>query len=172
MFGEEPGGGSGRLSGVSVATTVLPLAGVALGSAGTLVGQYISTRVDARRARFERDSAERAERKEALMEFLSAAQQVELCLDRLSMGEVIEDAEKWRHLHALWLAKKVPELVCSPLLAQAAHDYTAALHALLRGMDAPTKRELRFAFMEAARVELGVASEPLRRDPPAVESGP
>lgn len=172
MFGEEPGGGGGRLSGVSVATTVLPLAGVALGSAGTLVGQYISTRVDARRARFERDSAERAERKEALMEFLSAAQQVELCLDRLSMGEVIEDAEKWRHLHALWLAKKVPELVCSPLLAQAAHDYTAALHALLRGMDAPTKRELRFAFMEAARVELGVASEPLRRDPPAVESGP
>lgn len=156
---------------MSLSATVLPLAGVALGSAGTLVGQYLSTRVDARRARFERDSAERAERKEALMEFLSAAQQVELCLDRLSLGEHIEDSEKWQHLHALWLAKKVPELVCTPSVAQAAHDYTMALHALLRGTGAPAKRELRFAFMEAARVELGVASEPLRRDPPAVESG-
>ncbi|WP_433238556.1 hypothetical protein [Actinomadura nitritigenes] len=151
------------------------MAGVALGSAGTLVGQFLSTRVDARRARFERDSAERAERKGALMEFLSAAQQVELCLDRLSLGEEVEESEKWQHLHALWLAKKVPELVCTPSVAQAAHDYTMGLHSLLRGqaaeVGAPAKRELRFAFMEAARAELGVASEPLRRDPPAVESG-
>ncbi|MFF5263522.1 hypothetical protein ACFY4C_31740 [Actinomadura viridis] len=162
-----------RLSGMSVATTILPLAGVALGSAGTLIGQYLSTRVEARRARFEQDSAERAERKEALMEFLSAAQQVELCLDRLSMGEQVEESEKWQHLHALWLAKKVPELVCNPQVAQAAHDYTLALHTLLRGDAAEAgalpKRELRFAFIEAARQELGMASEPLRRDPPVRE---
>ncbi|MBG6092631.1 hypothetical protein [Actinomadura viridis] len=158
---------------MSVSTTILPLAGVALGSAGTLVGQYLSTRVEARRARFEQASAERGERKEALMEFLSAAQQVELCLDRLSMGEQLEESEKWQHLHTLWLAKKVPELVCTPQVAQAAHDYTLALHALLRGQAAEAgarpKRELRFAFMEAARQELGTASEPLRRDPPAGE---
>lgn len=165
--GKEPIFGVGRLSGVSVATTVLPLAGVALGSAGTLIGQYLSTRVEARRARFEQASAERSERKEALMEFLSAAQQVELFLDRLSMGERVEESEKWQYLHSLWLAKKVFELVCSPSVAQAAHDYTLALHALLRGQDAgaQSKRELRFAFMEAARRELGTVDEPLRRDP-------
>jgi hypothetical protein len=136
---------------VSVATTILPLAGVALGSAGTLIGQYLSTRVEARRARFEQASAERSERKEALVEFLSAAQQVELFLDRLSLGERVEESEKWQYLHSLWLAKKVFELVCSPSVAQDAHT--------------ESKRELRFAFMEAARRELGTADEPLRRDP-------
>ncbi|GAA3930757.1 hypothetical protein GCM10023085_10180 [Actinomadura viridis] len=49
--------------------------------------------------------------------------------------------------------------------------YAGAL--LLRGeaaeAGAPPKRELRFAFIEAAREELGMASEPLRRDPPARE---
>ncbi|TYK43824.1 hypothetical protein [Actinomadura decatromicini] len=160
---------------MSVSTTVLPLAGVVLGSAGTLIGQYLSTRVEARRARFEQASAERSERKAALIEFLSAAQQVELCLDRLSMGERLDDSEMWQHLHALWLAKKVPELVCSPPVAQAAHDYTSALHALLRGHTpaegTPPKRDLRFAFLEAARRELGTANEPLRRDPLARELG-
>lgn len=164
-----------RLSNMSVAATVLPLAGVVLGSAGTLIGQYLSTRVEARRVRFEQAGAERSERKAALLEFLSAAQQVELCLDRLSMGEQVDDSEKWRLLHALWLAKKVPELLCSPPVAQAAHDYTAALHALLRGQatgeGTPFKRELRFAFLEAARQELGTTSEPLRRDPSVRELG-
>ncbi|MFC4056574.1 hypothetical protein ACFOY4_43395 [Actinomadura syzygii] len=160
---------------MSVSTTVLPLAGVVLGSAGTLIGQYLATRVDSRRARFEQASAERSERKAALIEFLSAAQQVELCLDRLSMGERLDDSEMWQHLHALWLAKKVPELVCSPPVAQAAHDYTSALHALLRGQTpgegTPPKRDLRFAFLEAARRELGTTNEPLRRDPAARELG-
>ncbi len=160
---------------MSVTATVLPLAGVVLGSAGTLVGQYLSTRVEARRTRFEQASAERSERKEALMEFLSAAQQVEMCLDRRSMGERVDESEVWKRLHLLWLAKKVPELVCSPAVAQAAHDYTLALDALLRGRTvadgSPPKRELRFAFMEAARQELGVASEPLRRTPSTGEPG-
>ncbi|TMR01194.1 hypothetical protein ETD83_14820 [Actinomadura soli] len=165
---------------MSVSTTVLPLAGVVLGSTGTLIGQYLSTRVEARRARFEQASAERSERKTALMEFLSAAQEVELCLDRLSMGEQLDESETWQHLHALWHAKKVPELVCSPPVAQAAHDYTSALHAQLRGRPigegtpgegTPPKRDLRFAFLEAARRELGTASEPLRRDPPVRELG-
>ncbi|MFC5180581.1 hypothetical protein [Actinomadura harenae] len=155
---------------MSVSTTVLPLAGVALGSAGSLVGQYLSTRVEVRRTTFEQAKAERSERKEALMEFLAAAQQVEMCLDRRSMGERVEEPEAWDLLHKLWLAKKVPELVCSPGVAQAAHDYTHALDALVRGRAAveggSSKRELRFAFMEAARGELGVADGPLRREPP------
>ncbi|WP_141579617.1 hypothetical protein [Actinomadura sp. WMMA1423] len=123
--------------------------------------------MEARRARFEQATAERSERKEALVEFLSAAQRVELLLDRLSMGAHVEEPEKWELLHSLWLAKKVFELVCSSSVAQAAHDYTLVLHALLRGQDAgaASKRELRFEFMEAARRELGTGDEPLRRDP-------
>jgi hypothetical protein len=153
---------------MSVSTTVLPLAGVALGSTGTLIGQYLSTRVEARRAKHERSSSERAERKEAIMEFLSAAQQVELLLDHAASGHPHSEPEMWVQLHALWLAKKLPELVCSPLVAQAAHDYTHALHSLARNPtasdSAPTKREFRFAFLEAARKELGTASGPLRRE--------
>jgi|SRR5437868_6161948 len=154
---------------MSVSTVVLPLVGVALGSLSTLIGQYLSTRVDVRRAKHEEASAERAERKEAIMDFLSAAQQAELLLDRFASGQQRDEPEIYDRLHALWLAKKVPELVCSPAVAQAAHDYALALHKLLREQPmpaGPTKREFRFAFLEAARKEFAIASEPLRRDSP------
>ncbi|MGI8329948.1 hypothetical protein ACRYCC_08270 [Actinomadura scrupuli] len=148
-------------------TTVLPLAGVVLGSSGTLIGQYLSTRVDARREQHEHRVAERAERKQAIMDFLSAAQKVELLSDEADSGSSPDSTEIRAHLHALWLAKKLPELVCSTEVAQAAHDYTLALHELVRGRaapgDEPRKRELRYAFMEAARGELGAMGGPLRR---------
>ncbi|WP_460356976.1 hypothetical protein [Actinoallomurus acanthiterrae] len=149
--------------------TLLPLAGVALGSGGTLVGQYLTTRVDARRQRREQLAAERGERKEAILGFLSAAQSVELLLDGQAFtGRHPEDDEVMDQLHALWLAKKSCELVCSAELAQAAHDYTLALHRLVRGESrtegATPKGELRWAFMETARRELGVEDAPLRRD--------
>ncbi|MCO5997491.1 hypothetical protein [Actinoallomurus rhizosphaericola] len=151
--------------------TVLPLAGVVLGSAGTLVGQYLTTRVDARRERRAQATAERAERKEAILGFLSAAQSVELFLDRRDViGSQEDDDEARDQLHALWLTKKTCELVCSDRTAQAAHDYTLALHALLRA-GSPTegvagKREHRHAFMEEARRELGVNGDRLRRELP------
>jgi hypothetical protein len=155
--------------------TILPLVGVALGSASTVVGQYLTTRVAVRRDERERTAAERTERKDAILGFLSAAQSVELQLDRIAGGRPRDDTEAWDHLHALWLAKKVPELVCSAALAQAAHDYTLALHGLLRGEgpveDSPAKRELRYAFMEAARRELGVEEAALRRGLP-LATGP
>ncbi|MCO6010177.1 hypothetical protein NE236_34955 [Actinoallomurus purpureus] len=151
-------------------STVLPLAGVALGSAGALVGQYLTTRVDVRRERHEQLAVERAERKEAILSFLSAAQSAEQLLDRRehpASGQ--DDGEVWDQLHALWLTKKACELVCSADAAQAAHDYTIALQSLLRSgspMEGTTsKRELRHAFMEAARGELGVDGGPLRRGP-------
>lgn len=147
--------------------TILPLVGVALGSAGTLVGQYLTTRVAIRREQREQLTAERAERKEAILAFLSSAQSVELLLDRNPGNQSHDDSEAQDQLHALWLAKKACELVCSTQLAQAAHDYTRTLHDLVRSgipMEQPTpKRDLRYAFMETARRELGVESVPLRR---------
>ncbi|MEV5711292.1 hypothetical protein [Actinoallomurus sp. NPDC052274] len=149
--------------------TVLPLGGVVLGSAGTLFGQYLSTRVDARRERRAQVTAERAERKEAILGFLSAAQSVELYLDRRdTAGSREDDGEAGDRLHALWLAKKTCELVCSDGAAQAAHDYTLVLHDLVRARPkGPAgKRELRHAFMEEARSELGIEGRPLRRELP------
>jgi hypothetical protein len=141
---------------------ISPLVGVALGSSTTLVGQYLTTRVALRREQREQYAAERGERKEAILGFLSSAQSVELLLDRGRTSE----GEAWDQLHALWLAKKTCELACTARLAQAAHDYTLSLHRLLRGglPDEELKRELRFAFMEAARSELGVEGGALRRE--------
>jgi hypothetical protein len=64
------------MAAMTWSATILPLAGVALGSAGTLVGQYLTTRVTVRREEREQAAAERAERKEAIMGFLSSAQTV------------------------------------------------------------------------------------------------
>jgi hypothetical protein len=159
---------------MSLLTTLLPLAGVALGSSGTLFGQYLSTRVEADRERRRDSSAQRAERKEAIMAFLSAAQEAEQYADRISSGAAPDESEIRDRVHALWLAKKLTELVCSPPTAQAAHDYTLVLHRLLNGPPAPepSKRELRYAFMEAARLELGTRSGPLRRMLPEQRTAP
>jgi hypothetical protein len=157
------------MSAMTWSATILPLAGVALGSASALVGQYLTTRVAVRREEREQLTAERTERTEAILGFLSAAQTVELLLDRSPNSHSYADGEAWDQLHALWLAKKACELVCSAQLAQVAHDYTLTLHDLLRSgipmEQSTTKRELRYAFMEAARKELGVEGAPLRRDP-------
>ncbi|GLY87930.1 hypothetical protein Airi02_058590 [Actinoallomurus iriomotensis] len=155
------------MAAMSWSATILPLVGVAVGAASTLTGQYLTTRVAVRREEREQSTAERTERKDAILGFLSAAQSVELLLDRRPDHRSPDDAEMWDRLHDLWLAKKACELVCSPRLAQAAHDYTVSLHDLLRGRN-PTeqpdvKRELRYALMEAARTELGVTGDPLRR---------
>ena len=77
-------------------------------------------------------------------------------------------------LHAVWLAKKIIELVCSGTLAHAAQDYTLELNRASRelgpkgtGRRSPSfsdrERQLRAEFLEAARREMGYAGEPLLR---------
>jgi hypothetical protein len=61
------------MSWALVSSTVLPLAGVALGAASTLVGQYLALRGGAPRDAAQRAAEQRAERKEAIIGFLSAA---------------------------------------------------------------------------------------------------
>ncbi|MFF8383292.1 hypothetical protein [Streptomyces kanasensis] len=138
--------------------TALTLAGVLLGTLGTLTGQHLATRVENRRHQWERAATERAERKAAIMDFLGSAQRMELVLDRRSLGlrdAVSTDEEA---LHELWLATKAVELVCADATARAAQNYARALHARVRGATVgeagAAKRERRHAFMEAARGEL------------------
>jgi hypothetical protein len=77
-------------------------------------------------------------------------------------------------MHAVWLAKKIIELVCSGTLAQAAQYYAQELNRAsqeLRPHSASQRspalsareRQLRAEFIEAARRELGCAGEPLLR---------
>jgi hypothetical protein len=155
----------------SVSSTVLPLAGVILGSASTLTGQYLALRGGARREAAQRAAAERAERKEAIIGFLTATERVEQQRGQLAGKGTRVSEQVIEQMHAVWLAKKVIELVCSAEVAQAAHDYTRELNSgskeLRRnggtgGLSA-RERELRAAFLEAARRELGYTGEPLHR---------
>ncbi|MGA4798759.1 MULTISPECIES: hypothetical protein [Streptomyces] len=138
--------------------TALALAGVVLGTLGTLVGQHLATRVENRRHQWERAATERAERKAAIMDFLGSAQRIELVLDSRHLGLSDACGTDEEALHDLWLATKAVELVCADGTARAAQEYAEALHARVRGGAAspavPAKRERRAAFMEAARGEL------------------
>jgi len=164
----------GRYELASLSSTVLPLAGVVIGACGTLLGQHLALRVDARREAAQRASDRRAERKDAIIGFLSATERVEQHRGQLSLvpgpgpGDLIE------LMHAVWLAKKIIELVCSATLAQAAQDYTHELNLRCKELrqlgDDPQspalssrERQLRAEFMEAARRELGFEGEPLLR---------
>ncbi|GAA1100609.1 hypothetical protein GCM10009577_23410 [Streptomyces javensis] len=141
--------------------------GVLLGTVGTLVGQHLATRVEEQRDQRQRADAERSERKEAILGFLAAAQRVELILDRRKLGLAAPEDPEDEKLHDLWLAKKAVELVCSHEAAQAAHDYTDALHVCMRNTvvtgQSTSKRERRYAFMEAARDGLESGRPRIRR---------
>jgi hypothetical protein len=159
------------MSWSSVSATVLPLAGVILGSASTLVGQYLVLRGGARRDAAQRATERRAERKEAIVGFLSAAERVEHQRGQLAIRERHASEQLIEQMHTVWLAKKIIELVCSGEVAQAAHDYTYELnigskHFAETGDDgglSVRERELRAVFLEQARQELGYTGEPIQR---------
>jgi hypothetical protein len=154
--------------------TVLPLAGVVIGACGTLLGQHLAMRVDARREAARRASDQRAERKDAIIGFLSATERVEQHRGHLAIEPDHDSGALIELMHAVWLAKKIIELVCSGALAQAAQDYTLELNRAsqeLRHRSASRtspalsarERQLRAQFIETARRELGYAGEPLLR---------
>lgn len=159
------------MSWASVSSTVLPLAGVALGSGSTLVGQYLALRGGARRDAAQQAAERRAERKEAIIGFLSAAERIEQQRGQLASENRRDSEQVAEQMHAVWLAKKIVELVCSGEVAQAAHDYTRELNIGSKefsggggsGGLSVRERELRAAFLEAARQELGYTGEPLQR---------
>lgn len=159
------------MDGATVGAAILPLVGVALGTAGTLTGQYLATRGESRRHADQRAAAARAERKEAIVAFLDAVQRVEQVVDDRMHRVPPDDASVHDLLHALWLSKKLLELVCSFGLASVAHKYTSTLHSLASstaGGSPARQKEYRAEFMEAARNELGIDGPRLY---PAISTG-
>jgi hypothetical protein len=150
--------------------TALPLVGVALGTIGTLTGQYLATRGDAQRQANERAMGLRAERKAAIAAFLDGAQRMEQVVDARRRGVADGHPDVDDLLHSLWLNKKLLELVCGYDLARVAHRYTSTLTRLVHAPE-PTadldlaQRTARGEFMETARDELGVTGPQLYRTP-------
>jgi hypothetical protein len=162
------------MSWASVSPTVLPLAGVIVGAVSTLLGQHLALRRDARREAAQRAVDQRAERKDAIIGFLSATERVEQHRGQHASELSLDEAPMIELMHAVWLAKKIIELVCSGTLAQAAQDYTLALNQASQelgprgtGRRSPAmssrERQFRREFVEAARREMGYAGEPLLR---------
>jgi hypothetical protein len=135
---------------MDVAAVILPLVGVALGTVGTLTGQFLATRGEARRHAVERAAATRAEVKQAIVEYLDAVQSVEQLIDTGDSTRPVDDL-----LHTMWLKKKVLELVCEPSLGHTAHRYTSTLHQLASGKPSSERKQHRVAFMTGAREALG-----------------
>jgi len=95
------------MSWTTVSATILPLAGVALGTAGTLLGRRFATQADARRDAVQRTAAQRTERKETIIGFLSAAERIETIRTNVADDHDREaGADIGELTHALWPAKK------------------------------------------------------------------
>lgn len=155
------------MGAAAVGDAILPLVGVALGTAGTLTGQYLATRGESRRHADQRAAEIRAERKEAIIAFLDAAQRVEQLVDDRGMSLSTARVAVGNLVHALWLSKKLLELVCGFELASVAHKYASTLHTLAQAPSidqaSAGQHEYRAEFMEAARRELGVQGPRLYR---------
>jgi hypothetical protein len=146
----------------SIDPTLASLAGVALGSMGTLVGQYLSTRASARQAATERAQALRAERKDAILRFLAVAQEAESIAERWQNHGEREQTEALAVTHRVWQAQKELKIVCSQQLREPAFLFTRSLRDVI-WQDPPELqaslwawlREPRDIFMNAARSEMG-----------------
>jgi uncharacterized protein YfiM (DUF2279 family) len=114
------------MSWASASSTIVPLAGVVIGACGTLLGQHQALRIDARREAARHASDQRAERKEAIIGFLGATERVEQHRGQFAIEPGHDTGDLIELMHAVWLAKKIIELVCSATVAQAAQDYTSS----------------------------------------------
>jgi hypothetical protein len=141
-----------------VLSSLLPLAGVALGSAGTFLGQYLATRETKKQARAAADARLRAERKEAILAFLDACQKVEAAAEDLYQKHDRDEATVPALTHYMWLQQKYVDIICGPMLRNTAFLLTERLHsAAYTRPDTPVwewVNERRGPFLEAARIEL------------------
>jgi hypothetical protein len=140
-------------------SSLLPLAGVALGSAGTFLGQYLATRETKKQARAGAVARLRAERKEAILSFLDACQRVEAAAEDLYLKHDRDEMTIPALTHKMWLQQKYIDIICGRTLRDRAFLLAERLHsAAYTRPDIPVwdwVNERRAPFLEAARIELG-----------------
>ncbi|QXJ25834.1 hypothetical protein AGRA3207_007395 [Actinomadura graeca] len=149
-----------------VGPAVFSLIGVTLGTSGTLIGQYLTTRTTKAQALAERRTALRAERKTAILEFMETAKQVERFIEqRVHSGERPEGSVELTN--RMWFLQQCVDLVSTAPVRNTVTDYAEGLHSLLY-QELPTERhvwalmsEKRQPFVDSARVELGTATKEL-----------
>jgi hypothetical protein len=152
------GGDHVAVDSVGLATQLLPLAGVAIGSSATLVGQWISSHFSLVKDQEQLRRDARQERKQAILKLLDTTQQLELALDRTRAGAAPDQQQTDKDLHAMWFAIKEVWITCSPETADGAHEYCDALynHAKRGAADFSIKRGAREKFLDQARQELAM----------------
>jgi hypothetical protein len=140
---------------------VIPLIGVAVGSAGVLSAQYLSTRVTQEQAEAARQAAIRAERKSAILALLEATQRVEQAAEeRYLTGKLPDDFPA--RVHDMWFQNRCIMLVNKPDLIEKCQGYVWCLHAAIyrelpEGVDVYQFIKQHFdPFLAAARAELGL----------------
>jgi hypothetical protein len=139
---------------------LLSLVGVGLGTVGTLVGQYLSSRVSTRQHDAQQWAAHRAELKASIMRFVSLVQQVTPPGRPDGRAGTPAQSPSERLVNELWLAQHELDLVAvSEELRGATYRYAQRLTTVAareshqeRGDD--LLREAQIEFMDAARRDL------------------
>jgi hypothetical protein len=147
----------------AIVTSILTLAGVALGAAGTFAGQYLATRESRRAAEALAQAAIRAERKVAAEAFLASCQRVEQAAEGRVLGR--EQPDPTELTQDMWYRQKCIELVAGKLVRSASFDYANRLMQATYGQvrtDVDVYgfiAEMRLPFLEAAKAELGTLQD-------------
>ncbi|MET7619179.1 hypothetical protein [Streptomyces sp. NPDC005408] len=135
---------------------MLSLVGVALGAGGSLFGQYLVSRTNARQLDAQEWAAHRAELKEVILKFLGVAAQISKTSaadSRIGATDGVSD----RIVDDLWLAQAEIDLAArTEPLRGATYRYALRLAATVRGeaVDVEALREAQVHFMDAAYDDL------------------
>ncbi|AKN75596.1 hypothetical protein QR97_27595 [Streptomyces sp. PBH53] len=136
----------------------MSLAGVALGAGGSLFGQYLVSRASTRQLEVQESAAHRAELKDAVLQFVRIASQVEkMALARSDAGGTAAEGELGRLVDDLWLAQAEIDLAArSEPLRGATYRYAVRLAEAARGeiSDASALRGPQVRFMDAAYADM------------------
>jgi len=147
----------------ALAPALLSLAGVGLGTVGSLVGQHLSSRVSRHQHDAQQWAAHRTELKASITQFLDLVQRVQAAR-RIDGGTRPADSTAERLVNELWLAQHEIDLVAvSEELRGATYRYARCLTVATTGEPHEGNRddflrEAQVAFMDAARQDLWPAS--------------
>ena len=124
----------------SWAPAVFSLLGVALGTTGSLVGSYLSTRTTKEQAETQQAAALRLERKEIILEYLKETQDVQAFIRSIwyRRESLATDEEREASIlsHQMWFFQRKVHLVASKQLREACLAFTEKLDVCLFNNDA------------------------------------